>query len=68
MAQGLMGWRENCVTCDRWGGSRKLSRFHIRAEYTDNNVKGKCTDGVWKREKTTPMQTCAQWVKWSTLK
>ena len=68
MAEGLTAWRQHCVTCGLWDGSRKASHFRIRAEYRDNNVKGVCTGGEWKGEETAALQTCAKWAKWSVLK
>lgn len=36
-----------CVTCERWGGERKLSPFRDYAEYADNNERGECIGGLW---------------------
>lgn len=67
MAQLPATWK-NCVTCERWGGPRKVSTFRDYAEYRDDNDKGECVGGSWDRQQMSAMSTCNKWVKWAVLK
>jgi hypothetical protein len=68
MANSKSSSWKNCVTCERWGGSRKASTFRDSVEYNSEQDKGECIGGGWDRTQTTAMGSCGKWAKWGVLK
>jgi hypothetical protein len=58
----------NCATCERWAGARKLSVFRDQSEVEDTTNTGECVGGGFDRMPMSAMQSCSQWELWGLLK
>jgi hypothetical protein len=59
---------KQCVTCQKWGGTRKASTYRDHVVYGSDEDKGECVGGVWNRQQKTATSSCNKWEKWGVLK
>jgi hypothetical protein len=59
---------KQCVTCQYWGGQRKVSPGRDRAEYGSEHDKGECVGGGYNGLQKTISGSCTKWEKWGVLK
>jgi hypothetical protein len=61
-----VSWKD-CVTCERWGGQRKLTAFRDSVEYDPSHDEGECLGGGWDRMQIGATQTCNRYERWRVL-
>ena len=59
---------KNCVTCQRWAGTRKVGTFRDKVEFNSNSDKGECVGGTWNKTQKSAIESCNKWERWSVLK
>ena len=67
MSQTFPPTWQNCATCERWGGPRKLTAFRDQAEVEDTSATGECMGGGFDHMQVSAVQSCTQWKKWGVL-
>lgn len=60
--------RKRCLSCDRWGGTRRPGEAPGEVEYDEANPRGPCVEGPWHGSLRGPRNACGQWVLWVALK
>ena len=59
--------RKRCLSCNRWGGTRRPGAAPDTVEYDEHNDRGPCVDGPWHGSLRGPRNACGQWVMWLAL-
>jgi hypothetical protein len=56
-----------CLTCDRWGGQRRIGLLPESIEYEADEEQGPCCDGPWHGILRGPRNACGHWKLWQAL-
>lgn len=59
--------RKRCLSCERWGGTRRPGPQPATVEYDADNDKGLCREGPWHGSLRGARNACGQWILWHAL-
>jgi len=60
--------RRRCLSCQHWGGERRVGAEPNTVDYDEDNDRGDCNDGGWHgSSRRGPRNACGHWIVWVAL-
>lgn len=58
---------KKCLSCQRWGGGRRLAAEPGMIEFDESEPKGLCNEGPWHGSLRSVRNACGRWQRWEAL-